>query len=177
MLSGPCWCMSVALCGRRTPAKTYEFLSFCQYSGTISLNRLYYLHTEPVSSYSAASSTRVLGKLCCMPHFQMLHFLLFTHPCINLSLHNAKYNIAIERVLLSSVLIFMLSQKASNILIPSLIYEKLRNNDSALRGWKLSVCHFTFVLQTIFAMSLITEDENLGIFIVYFSLLLFHRKL
>ena len=88
-----------------------------------------------------------------------------------------KYNIAIERVLLNRVLIFMLPQKASNILIPYLIYEKLSNNDSALRSWKLSICHFTFFLKTIPAMSPITADANLGDFIVYFSLLLFNLKL
>jgi hypothetical protein len=72
-----------------------------------------------------------------------------------------KYNTAIERVLLKRVLIFMLPQKASNILIPYLIYEKLRNNDFALRSWKLSICHFTFFLKTIPAMSLITADAIL----------------
>ena len=88
-----------------------------------------------------------------------------------------KYNITIERVLLNRVLIFMLSQKASNILIPYLIYEKPRNNDSALRSWKLSICHFTFLLKIMLTMSLTIADANLGIFITYFSLLLFHLNL
>lgn len=88
-----------------------------------------------------------------------------------------KYNITIERVLLNRVLIFMLSQKASNISIPYLIYETLRNNDSALRSWKLSICHFTFFLKTMLATSLTTTDANLGIFVTYFNLILFYFKL